>query len=64
MKRQLAKGLTLELTLAERGGVAGDDDEFGLARTKTLQGRFVAQGHCSEQAISFSFDRVDKAIVG
>ena len=27
---------TFELRLAERGGVAGDDDELGLARTEGL----------------------------
>jgi hypothetical protein len=34
---------TLELGLAQRRGVASDQDELGLARTKGLQGRFVAE---------------------
>jgi hypothetical protein len=35
--------VVLELTLAERRGVAGDDDELGLAGAEGLQGGLVAQ---------------------
>jgi hypothetical protein len=35
--------LTLELRLAERRGVAGDDDELGLARAESLEGRLVSK---------------------
>jgi hypothetical protein len=35
-------GVVLELTLAERGGVAGNDDELGLAHTDGLDGGLVA----------------------
>jgi hypothetical protein len=30
-------GVVLEFTLAERGSVASDDDEFGLARSQGLE---------------------------
>lgn len=36
-------GVVLELRLAERGSVGGDDDELGLAVTEGLQGRLVSQ---------------------
>ena len=34
---------TLELRLPQRRGVAGDDDELGLASTESLEGRLVTQ---------------------
>lgn len=34
---------TLELGLAERRGVASDDDELGLAGAQRLEGRLVAK---------------------
>ena len=34
---------TLELRLAQRRRVAGDDDELGLARAQSLQSRLVAE---------------------
>jgi hypothetical protein len=37
-------GVVLELTLAERRGVSGDDDELGLSGSKGLEGRFVSEG--------------------
>ena len=36
--------VVLELTLAERRGVSGNDDELGLSGSKSLEGRFVSQG--------------------
>lgn len=42
----LAVWLTFELTLAERGAVAGDDDELGLAGAESLEGGLVAQSDC------------------
>jgi len=44
-------GVVLELTLAERRGVSGDDDKLGFARSEGLEGRFVSEGDC-EKAIS------------
>lgn len=38
---------TLELTLAERGGVAGNDDQLGLSRPEGLEGRLVTQSDLS-----------------
>lgn len=35
--------LTLKLGLAQRGGVAGDDDQLGLASAESLQGALVAK---------------------
>lgn len=44
MDRSLSKhGVVLELTLAQRGSVGGDDDELGLAVTEGLEGRLVSQ---------------------
>jgi hypothetical protein len=37
--------LTLELTLAERWGVSGNDDEFGLASTERLKSRLVSESN-------------------
>lgn len=36
--------VVLELALAERGSVASDDDELGLAGAKALEGGLVAEG--------------------
>lgn len=36
-------GVVLELRLAERGSVASDDDELGLAGAQALQGRLVTE---------------------
>jgi hypothetical protein len=41
-------GVVLELTLAERRGVASNNDELGLSRSKGLEGRFVSEGDCRE----------------
>ena len=38
---------TLELGLAERRSVAGDDDELGLARAERLEGGLVAESDLS-----------------
>ena len=44
MDRSLSKhGVVLELTLAQRGGVGGNDDELGLAVTEGLEGRLVSE---------------------
>lgn len=40
-------GVVLELRLAERGGVSGDEDQLGLAHAKLLEGRLVAEGDCA-----------------
>ena len=36
-------GVVLQLRLAERGGVAGDDDELGLAGAEGLEGGLVTK---------------------
>jgi hypothetical protein len=41
-------GVVLELTLAERRGVASNNDELGLSGSKGLEGRFVSEGDCRE----------------
>lgn len=38
--------LTLELALAQRWGVAGDDDKLGFAGSERLEGGLVAKGDC------------------
>jgi hypothetical protein len=40
-------GVVLELRLAERGGVAGDDDELGLAGAEGLKGGLVTKSDLS-----------------
>lgn len=37
-------GVVLELRLAERGSVAGNDDKLGLAGAQALEGGLVAEG--------------------
>lgn len=37
-------GVVLQLRLAERRGVAGNDDQLGLARAQRLHGRLGTQG--------------------
>lgn len=37
-------GVVLKLRLAERGGVAGNDDKLGLARAEALEGGLVTEG--------------------
>jgi hypothetical protein len=37
-------GVVLELRLAERRGVASNDDELGLAAAESLEGRLVSEG--------------------
>ena len=45
MDRSLSKhGVVLELTLAQRGSVGGNDDKLGLAVTEGLEGRLVSEG--------------------
>jgi hypothetical protein len=36
-------GVVLELTLAERRGVASNDDELGLSGAEGLEGRLVSK---------------------
>lgn len=50
-------GVVLELTLAERGSVAGNDDELGLARADGLDGGLVAEGDLSAQVVSTCWRR-------
>lgn len=40
-------GVVLELGLAERGGVAGDEDQLSLAHAELLERRLVAEGDCA-----------------
>lgn len=40
-------GVVLELRLAERRSVAGNDDELGLASAEGLEGGLVAKGDCT-----------------
>lgn len=48
MNRSLGEhGVVLELRLSEWGSVAGNDDQLGLARAKSLDGRLVAKGDCT-----------------
>lgn len=42
-----SRQLTLELTLAERGGVASNDDKLGLSRSEGLEGGLVSKGDLS-----------------
>ena len=49
-------GVVLELRLAERGSVGGDDDELGLAVTEGLQGRLVSQGDWMQHVRILSLD--------
>jgi hypothetical protein len=39
-------GIVLELTLAERRGVASNDDELGLSGAEGLEGRLVSKSNC------------------
>ena len=41
-------GVVLELRLAERRGVASNDDELGLAAAESLEGRLVSEGDCGD----------------
>ena len=49
-------GVVLELRLAERGSVGGDDDELGLAVTEGLQGRLVSQSDWMQYVRILSLD--------
>lgn len=50
--RSLSKhGVILELTLPERGGVGGDDNELGLSVTEGLEGRLVSKSDCEQKEI-------------
>lgn len=49
-------GVVLELRLAERGSVGGDDDELGLAVTEGLQGRLVSQSDWMQHVRILSLD--------
>jgi hypothetical protein len=40
-------GVVLELRLAQRRGVSGDDDELGLAGAQTLEGGLVTESNLS-----------------
>lgn len=40
--------VVLELGLAERRGVAGDDDKLGLSRAQRLESRLVTEGDSFE----------------
>ena len=50
--RSLSKhGVVLKLTLPERGGVGGDDNELGLSVTEGLEGRLVSKSDCEQKEI-------------
>ena len=36
-------GVVLELALAKRRGISGNDDELGLSGSKGLEGRFISE---------------------
>jgi hypothetical protein len=38
--------VVFQLRLAQRRGIAGDDDELGLSRAESLEGRFVSESDC------------------
>lgn len=42
-------GVVLELRLAERWGVASNDDKLGLSGTESLKGRLVSEGDCERR---------------
>ena len=55
MDRGLGKhGVVLELRLPQRRGVAGNDDELGLARSQRLQDTRVAQSDPIQVSVSFA----------
>ena len=43
--------VVLELRLAQGRGVAGNDDQLGLARSQGLEGGLVAQGDCASRSV-------------
>ena len=45
-------GVVLELGLAERGGVAGDEDQLSLAHAELLERRLVAEGDCARVLVA------------
>lgn len=48
-------GVVLELRLAERGSVAGNDDKLGLARAEALEGGLVTEGDPIKVSMSLIF---------
>lgn len=48
-------GVVLELRLAERGGVAGNDDKLGLARAEGLEGGLVTESDPIAVSMSLVF---------
>jgi hypothetical protein len=38
--------VVFQLRLAQRRGVAGDDNELGLSRAESLEGGFVSESNC------------------
>lgn len=45
--------VVLELRLAERRGVSGDDDELGLARSELLESRLVSESDYKGRVLVF-----------
>ncbi len=41
-------GVVFQLGLAERGGVASDDNELGLSGAKSLECRLVSESDCEK----------------
>lgn len=50
-------GIVLELALAQRRGVAGDDDQFGFACAEGLECRLVAESDCKLIGLAESYRR-------
>ena len=48
-------GVILELRLLKWGAVASDNDEFGFAKTESLEGRFVAESDWRGDKIRVSY---------
>jgi hypothetical protein len=46
-------GVVLELGLAEGRGVAGDENQLGLAHAELLEGGLVAEDDCASVCVSF-----------
>lgn len=44
-------GVVLELRLAERRSVSGNDDELGLSRSKLLESRLVSESDYRRESV-------------
>ena len=55
-------GVVLELRLAERRGVAGDEDQLGLAHAELLERGLVSKDDCAR--VSFDAGEISKKELG